>query len=321
MPDGRPFDRDRIGPDEGLQAAEGDQRLLAIDTRFHEAIDRVEEIVAVELRVETDHRTAQQAGDDFLLPRADAEDFRVRPRNMPERDDGGVRQFIAQHARQQREVVVLDENDRIGALGLAGDGLSVTRIDALIFVPIAFAEVRPHEGHVTERPQAFIGEAVIIAILLLLAQPDAAQHIARICRRHADAIEAIDGLLVGAAAAMGDPGAAAGAHDRLDRRDKAARRRCTAISPALAIMDIRLAVGDDDDVGVRQFLRQHALQHGRRPVDVGAVGRQPGQLEVAQQMPELPGEWREFGRGDRAAAAEPDIVDRAPQRLHPTARQ
>ena len=120
---GRPFDRDRIGPDEGLQVAEGDARLLAIDTRFHEAIDGVEEIVAMELRVETNHGTAQQARDDFLLPWTDAEDFRVRPRNMPERDDGGVWQFIAEQARQQREVVVLDQDHRIGALGFVGDGL------------------------------------------------------------------------------------------------------------------------------------------------------------------------------------------------------
>ena len=83
----------------------------------------------------------------------------------------------------------------------------------------------PHEGHVAERPQALVGEAVIVAVLLLVAQPDAAQDVARMFRRHADAVEPVDGFPVGGAAAVGDPGAAAGAHDRLDRRNQSARRR------------------------------------------------------------------------------------------------
>ena len=83
---------------------------------------------------------------------------------------------------------------------------------------------------------------------------------------------------------------------------------------ALAVMDIRLAVGNDDDVRVRQLLRQYALQHGRRPIDVGSVGRTA--RSVCRSRSRCRNSSAKGGSlsdaAMHAAAAEPYIVDRAP---------
>ena len=47
------------------------------------------------------------------LPGADAECLGVRPGDVPEGDDGGARQALPNHARQQSEVIVLHEDDRV----------------------------------------------------------------------------------------------------------------------------------------------------------------------------------------------------------------
>src|SRR5436309_10292093 len=44
--------------------------------------------------------------------RADSERLGVGPGDMPERDDGRFRQPFPDHAGQQREMIVLDQDDR-----------------------------------------------------------------------------------------------------------------------------------------------------------------------------------------------------------------
>src|SRR5262249_34464659 len=100
-----PFDRNWIGAHESLMAARGDGSMLAIDPALNKTIDRVDEIVAIELRMKAEHGAAEQSLDDRALPGTDAEGFRVGPRNVPERDDGGLRQPLANHLRQQREMI------------------------------------------------------------------------------------------------------------------------------------------------------------------------------------------------------------------------
>ena len=53
---------------------------------------------------------------------------------------------------------------------------------------------------------------------------------------------------------MRDPGAAAGAHHRLDRGDEAACRDLQLDLSVLAIVDVRLAVGDHQHLGAGQLL-------------------------------------------------------------------
>ena len=76
--------------------------MLALDAAFQEAVDAFDEIVAVELDMEADDRAAEQALEDLLAPRADAEDFRIRPRDMPEGDDRRLRQASRRIIRGSR---------------------------------------------------------------------------------------------------------------------------------------------------------------------------------------------------------------------------
>src|SRR5256885_6791281 len=113
----RPFYRDGIAPHRGLVAAVGYGVGLAIDPRLDVAVDRVDEIVAVELGVKSQNTAAENTVEDRLAPRADSERFGVGPGDVPEGDDGRLRQALPDHAGQQREVLVLDQGDGIGGRG------------------------------------------------------------------------------------------------------------------------------------------------------------------------------------------------------------
>ena len=221
----RPFDGNGIGSHHRLVAARCDACVLAIDAAFDETVDRLEKIVAMELGVKSENRAAEQAVDNSLLPRADAEGLRVGPGNMPEGDDRRLRQPLPDHPRREREVIVLHQDDRILGLGLLGDGVGEPRVDLFIELPVALPELRAHERDVAQRPKAFIGKTVVITVLLLVRNPDSPKRVRGSARRNADLVIGVDRFPVGAAAAVSDPGAAAGAHDRLKRRDQAARWR------------------------------------------------------------------------------------------------
>ena len=102
----------------GAAAAADDGERLAVDARLDEAVDALEEVVDVELRVEAQDVAAEEPVEQLDAPRADRERLGIRPRDVPERDDRRVGQALADHARQQREVVVLHENHRVVGRGL-----------------------------------------------------------------------------------------------------------------------------------------------------------------------------------------------------------
>ena len=83
----------------GAAAAAHHGERLAVDARLHEAVDGLEEVVDVELRVEAYDIGAEEAVEQLDTPRADRECLRIRPRDVPERDDGRLGQALADHAR------------------------------------------------------------------------------------------------------------------------------------------------------------------------------------------------------------------------------
>ena len=115
-------------------------------------------------------------------------------------------------------------------------------------------------GDVAERPEPFVGETVVIASLFLGGQPDATDLVSGIFRRYSDAVMLIDYLFVGRAAAVGDPGALAGAHDRLQRRDQPAGRLLYLDVIAAVLVNIGFAVGNDDHVFAAQFAVKNGAQ-------------------------------------------------------------
>jgi hypothetical protein len=111
---GRPLDRDRVGSHQGYPAAGTCGALLPIDAALQETVHGIQEIQAVELGVEPQDRAAEQSFQDLLAPGADAEDLGVGPGDVPEGDDGGAGQALPDHLGQQGEVIVLDQDQRIG---------------------------------------------------------------------------------------------------------------------------------------------------------------------------------------------------------------
>ena len=87
---------------------------------------------------------------------------------------------------------------------------------------------------------------------------------------------------------MSDPGAAAGAHDRLERGDEAARGDLQGDLAVGAVVDVGLAVRDDQHLGAGQFLLEQPVQRLRRPFDVNAVGEASLEAHLGENGVHLP---------------------------------
>ena len=279
--------------------------MLVLDPRLEEAIDGLDEVLAVEARVEAEDRAAEHALENLPPPGADAEGFGVGPGDVPEGQDGRPRQAGADHRRQQREVVVLHQDDRILAARLLDDGIGEALVDVPVVLPVGFPEHRAHMGDMTQRPHAFVGEAVVVAPLLLGAEPDAPQDVFVAPGRHADPVVPVDDRPVGAAAAVRDPGARAGAHHRLDRRHQPAGGPPDHDAARTVLVDVGLPVRDDDDLVALQLGSQERAQPFRIPVGLRPLGASILVLQVAHAGADLGGERAPFPAWPSSAAAGP----------------
>ncbi len=194
---GRPLDRDRIAVHRGRLSTVACREHLPVDPRFEDPIHGVHEVVAVELGVEAQDAAAEQAIEQFGAPGADREGLRVRPGDVPEGDHRGLRQPFADHARQQREMVVLHQQDRVGRAGLLRHRVGELAVHVVVVLPVTGAEYRPHVGDVAQRPETLVGETVVIACLLLGGEPHPPEPVARMLRRHPDPVARVDYLPVG----------------------------------------------------------------------------------------------------------------------------
>ena len=272
--------------------------MLVVDARLERAIDGVEEIVAVILDVETEQIVAEQAVQDVLLPRADAERLAVRPRDVPELADRDVGPRLLHESRQQREVIVLHEHDGAVVADFFDHRIGEAAIHPHVLMPVRIVELRARIGDVAERPQRVVGAAVVVALLFFRREPHAPQRVRRAIGRHAQAAARIGGFAIGAAAAVRDPGAAARAHHRIERGHEAARRPRpldafgflpaadpvpqSARGPPAAHVDVRLAVGDDDQSRAAQRIGERRFQLSRSHHDHLTLlsRRQPSQETI-----------------------------------------
>jgi len=216
--------------------------------------------------VEPDDAAPQETLEQLLAERADAESLRVGPGDVPEGQDGGARQALADEPRRQREVVVLHQDDGVLAVGFRADRVGEAAVHLLVMLEVLAPEAGPRVRDMAERPQAFVGEPVVVAPLLLRGEPDPADRVRLLAGGHADAGVAVAGLAVGVAAAVRDPHARAGAHHRLEGGHQAAGRVEDAHAPVgIPFVDVRLAVGDHDHLLAPQMAAQHVAQPLRRP--------------------------------------------------------
>ena len=241
--------------------------------------------------------------------------------NVPERDDRRVGQALADHPRQQREVVVLHEHDRIARRRLVDDRVGEFLVDRAIVFVVTGAEGRAHVRDVAQRPQTFVGEPGVVAGFLLLGEPDAADLVERMPRRHLDPVAAVDGVAVGRAAAVRDPRARARAHHGLERGDEAARRALDAHAAVLgAHVDVRLAVGHGDHVVAVQFASQRRPQRLLVPDPLAAVERAVLPLEVADEVAQVVRDGAQLRRGGGDVRAQDAFAaQQRVQSAHPAA--
>src|SRR5262245_7640887 len=145
---GWPLDGNWIGTDQGLTTAKRNRRMLAVDSALHELVGRLKEVVAVKLRVKTQNCAPQKSIDDLLAPGADAKSLRIGPGDMPERQDGGIGQPLADHSRQESEVIVVHQNNRVITARLIHYYVGEALVDRHVLIPILLAKRRPHKGDV-----------------------------------------------------------------------------------------------------------------------------------------------------------------------------
>src|SRR5260370_14399863 len=144
---------------------------FAMDARFHNPIGCLEEVIAVRLYVETDQVGAQESIHEFSLPRANAECLLVGPRNVPENCHPSIASSLFDKPGQQREMVVLHQNDRVNrAFHLFYASVTELVVVSLVMLPIIGPEDRPGVRDVAERPKPLICKPVLVAFLFLFSE-------------------------------------------------------------------------------------------------------------------------------------------------------
>src|SRR6267143_2994591 len=262
---GRDADRERLDVRRARSAY--DREVLPVDTALDRALDGIEKVVAVILRVEADQVGAQHPLEDLPLPGADPEGLEVRPGDVPEERDPHVGALGLDERREQREVIVLDQHQgRLRAFDLLEDGRGELRVHAEVVLPVLGAEERPRVDDVAEGPEPLVGKAIVVPVLLLLAEPHPPERVAGVVGRQGEPTTLVRDLEVGVAAAVGDPHATAGAQDRLHRGHEATGRRLGHDPPALPHVADGLAVRHEDQRPTAEELADVLLQALFRPV-------------------------------------------------------
>ena len=118
---------------------------------------------------------------------------------------------------------------------------------------------------------------------------------------------------------MRDPGAAAGPHHRLDGGNEAARRDLQRDVAVLVVVDVRLAIGDDEHLRAGQLLLEQGAKRGRRPFDLDAFGIAALDIEFTEKRLDLAIEHRVLAA--RACRLGAELFDLCLDRALPTAQE
>ncbi len=150
-------------------------------------------------------------------------------------------------------MIVLNENEGTLAPRFPHYGVGEALIDLPVHLPVTLAKVRPDESNMAQRPESFIGKSVVVAFLFFFGYPHPAQGVAWLVGRNLQAIVVVNGVPIGAAAAMGDPDAAACAHYGFYCGNQTACRCLQFDLSIYMIVNVRLAVRRHDDFRIWKF--------------------------------------------------------------------
>ncbi len=217
-------------------------------------------------------------------------------------------------------MVVLDENHRILGLRFRDDRVGEFRVDVPVVLEILRAKRGTHVRDVAQRPQPLVGEASVIAALLVGREPDPPNLVERVVGWHRHAVVPVDRFAIGAAAAMGDPDSRARAHHRLERGDEAAGRVLEANALRRAHVNIRLPVGHGDHVVAVQFAAQRRPERLLVPDALAAIERAILPFEVSDELAQVPGDRPQFGRRSPPRGSQNALAAKqSAQTVHPAA--
>ena len=220
----------------------------------------------------------------LLAPGEYLEDFSIRPRDVPELGHHHV--FLAgvlEHPGQQAEVVVLNEHKSRLIPGFIENGIGKDAVDLAVTPPVAVTKAGTMESKMAERPETLVCETIVVALLLLLGEPDAPQFVAGVVRRHHHTTILIRRFLVSVASPLGDPCAAAGHQNGAQGSGQAACGGHTFNVPVLVPVHEGLPIGNDNELPAREAGLDHFLKpfpgpegrHGRMNLSLLSGQRNP----------------------------------------------
>ena len=220
----------------------GNHGAVPVDPRFERTVHSIDEVAAMESRVKSENAAPQEPFEDLSIPGTDGIAFRIAPGDVPKRHDRRVRQMVAHDLGHQGQMEILHEHDGVVGFGFLDDGQRKPFVDLLVLFPVRGSKDGTDMGQMTERPEPFVGKSVVVAVFFLRRHPNPPDLVCRVIRRDADMAARIDDLAVGRAAAMRDPHAGAGTHNRFQSCDDPAGRHLDFDMLPLPIVEIRLTV-------------------------------------------------------------------------------
>src|SRR3989338_38187 len=148
------------------------------------------------------------------------------------------------HPGKECEVKILHEDEwSLDIFYLGEECGREFAVDCTVLDPVFLSENRSSVSIVTEGPECFVGEAVVVSLHFFLSQPKAPQRIVRLVWRHHELAFLVGSFSISTTTAVRQPHATRCLHDRLKRSDHAAcGHRPRRAVPFDFRMDIRLTI-------------------------------------------------------------------------------
>ena len=166
---------------------------------------------------------------------------------MPELAGNDVGVGVAEEAGQQGQVIVLNEDGGGASVYFLNDLLGKGAVDGGVGFPVGLLEGGFDEGVVTQGPQPLVGNAVVVALLLLGGQPYETEGVGGVVGGDHYAVLVVHCQVVAGAAAVGDPSSSALLHQGVNSGGDAAGRDTDAQLAVNQLVNVGLTVGNDDN--------------------------------------------------------------------------
>ena len=139
-------------------------------------IHGVQKILQIVERLEAHHVGAQKTPQQGLAAGQDAEKLGRREGRVEEEADFGLGEALAQHFRQQEQVVIVYP-DQLVAAHLLGHCIAEQAVDLDVGFPLVVVVDHVRLEEMAQRPQRAVAESVVIALHLLVGEIDGGKTI------------------------------------------------------------------------------------------------------------------------------------------------